>query len=62
MRNKKKILNDYKKKVKYLIEQNKLYYIKDNPKISDQKYDNIKKKSLRIRKKIFFFKKSKFNK
>ena len=56
MRNKKKILNDYKKKVKYLIEQNKLYYIKDNPKISDQKYDNIKKKVLELEKKFSFLK------
>ena len=43
---KKKITNDYLVKIKLLEEYNKNYYDKDNPIVTDQEYDFLKKKSL----------------
>ncbi len=53
---KEKILNEYKKKVDFLIKQNELYYNKDNPKISDQDYDKLKKQIEGLEKKYSFLK------
>ena len=43
---KKKITKDYLIKIKLLEEYNKNYYDKDNPIVTDQEYDFLKKKSL----------------
>ncbi len=47
-----KILNEYKKQVNNLVKHNKLYFSKDKPKISDSKYDDLKKKILELEKKF----------
>lgn len=57
MNNKEKIILEYEDKIKSLIRHNKLYYNKDNPKISDQEYDKIKKATLELEKKFPFLKK-----
>ena len=41
---KKKINKDYLDKIKLLEEYNKNYYDRDNPIVSDQEYDSLKKK------------------
>ena len=41
--NKKKILSDYKKKIKLLIEYNKSYYDANNSLVTDKEYDELKK-------------------
>ena len=51
MSEKLKIINNYKKKINLLKKHNKLYFDKDNPKISDSEYDNLKKEILRLEKK-----------
>ncbi len=48
MKENKQIINNFKKKIKYLKEQNELYFIKDKPKISDSEYDKIKKEILEL--------------
>ena len=53
---KEKILDEYKKKVDFLIKQNELYYNKDNPKISDRHYDKLKKQIEELEKKYSFLK------
>ena len=51
MSEKLKIINNYKKKINLLKKHNKLYFDKDNPKISDSEYDNLKKEILHLEKK-----------
>ena len=41
--NKKKLLSDYKKKIKLLIEYNKSYYDANNSLVTDKEYDELKK-------------------
>ena len=41
--NKKKIQKEYKLKLELLNKHNKFYYDKNNPKISDSEYDDLKK-------------------
>tara|TARA_B100001248_G_scaffold161695_1_gene121976 strand:+ start:19514 stop:21547 length:2034 start_codon:yes stop_codon:yes gene_type:complete len=43
MQNKSEIINHFKKKIEILKRHNHYYYNKDNPKISDQEYDELKK-------------------
>ena len=43
--------DDYKKKLKLLNQYDKDYYEFDSPKITDAKYDEIKKRTIRVRKK-----------
>ena len=43
MQNKSEIINYFKKKIEILKRHNHYYYNKDNPKISDQEYDELKK-------------------
>jgi DNA ligase (NAD+) len=43
MKKDKKIINIFKKKIKDLKKHNQLYYIKDEPQISDAEYDQLKK-------------------
>ena len=44
--NKKKILSDYKKKIKSLIEYNKNYYDVNKSLVTDKEYDELKKNIL----------------
>ncbi len=52
-----KIVNQYKKKIDELIKHNKSYFIKDNPVISDSKYDKIKKVIIKLEKNYPYLKK-----
>ena len=56
MNNKKVIINGYKKKVAEIKKHNKFYFEQDNPKISDAKYDALKKKIINLEKKFSFLK------
>ena len=51
------LLKDYKKKIKDLIKHNNLYFNHDDPKISDQEYDDLKKELILLEKKHSFLKK-----
>jgi DNA ligase (NAD+) len=51
------IIKDYLEKVESIEKHNKSYYDKDSPIISDQKYDELKKKTLDLEKKYSFLKK-----
>ena len=51
------IIKNYLEKVKLIEKHNKSYYEKDSPKISDQKYDELKKKILKLEKEYTFLKK-----
>ena len=62
MSEKLKIINNYKKKINLLKKHNKLYFDKDNPKISDSEYDNLKKEILEFEKKNNFLLKLNLNK
>ena len=44
------ILKDYLRKIKLLKKYNKFYYGKDSPVITDQEYDNLKKKIIKLEK------------
>ena len=46
----------YKKKLKEIKKHNKLYFLKDSPKISDFEYDKIKQDVLKLEKKYPFLK------
>ena len=50
MKDKNKIVSQYKKKINTLKKHNKLYYINDAPKISDSEYDKVKKEILFLEK------------
>ena len=54
--NKNLISNDYLKKVKLLQEHNKSYYDKNKPIITDQRYDDLKKKIIDLENKYSFLK------
>ncbi len=54
---KSEIIKSYKKKINHLKKHNKLYFNKDNPKISDAKYDSLKKEIFDLEKKYIFLKK-----
>ncbi len=57
MKDKKKITNQYNKKIKDLKNHNRLYYDEDKPVISDLKYDSLKREILELEKKFPFLKK-----
>ena len=57
MNDKIKIVNQYKKKIEILKRHNKLYFINDNPEISDAEYDIIKKEALELEKRFPYLKK-----
>jgi len=57
MTNKNEIIREYKRKITYLKKQNELYFKKDNPKISDSEYDQLKKNILELEKKYPFLNK-----
>ena len=54
--NKKKIQIEYSKKINLINEFNKFYYDDNNPKVTDQKYDELKKQILELEKKYKFLK------
>ena len=49
---KKKLQNNYKNKIKLLINYNNNYYDKNNPIVSDKQYDELKNEILLLEKKI----------
>ena len=51
------IIKIYIKKTKLIEKYNKLYYDKDNPSVSDEEYDKLKKKVLELENKNSFLKK-----
>tara|TARA_Y100000768_G_scaffold386855_1_gene376314 strand:- start:871 stop:2904 length:2034 start_codon:yes stop_codon:yes gene_type:complete len=59
MKNKKEIIQLFKKKLKTLKTHNKYYYTFDNPKISDSEYDNLKKEVDEFKKNYSFLEKIK---
>ncbi|MDC1025693.1 NAD-dependent DNA ligase LigA [Candidatus Pelagibacter sp.] len=54
--NKKKIQFEYSKKINLINKFNKFYYDDNNPKVTDQKYDELKKQILELEKKYKFLK------
>ena len=54
--NKKKIYSDYLKKINLLKQYNKAYYEESNPKVTDEKYDNLKHEILKLEEKYEFLK------
>ena len=59
MKNKKKIQDEYKKKVNRLLNLNKAYFDKDKPIVSDSEFDKLKQELINISKKYTFLKKIK---
>ena len=57
--NKKKIQLEYSKKINLINQFNKFYYNNSNPKVSDQKYDELKKEIILLEKKYSFLKSKK---
>ena len=55
MKNKKKIQDEYKKKVNRLLNLNKAYFDKDKPIVSDSEFDKLKQELINISKKYTFF-------
>ena len=51
------IIKIYIKKTKLIEKHNKLYYDKDNPSVSDEEYDKLKKEVLELENKNSFLKK-----
>ena len=57
--NKKKIQTEYFEKINLINEFNKFYYDNNNPKVTDQEYDELKKEILELEKKYKFLKSEK---
>ncbi|MDA9180949.1 NAD-dependent DNA ligase LigA, partial [Pelagibacteraceae bacterium] len=57
MGDRKKIIEEYKKKVDFLKKHNKYYFIQDAPKITDSEYDKVKKETINLAKKNPFLEK-----
>ena len=53
----KKIISDFKDKIKVIKKHNKHYYSDDSPIITDSQYDDIKKQVLNLENKYIFLKK-----
>ena len=56
---KKKIQIEFNEKIKIINQLNKLYYDENNPKVSDGKYDELKKEILLLESKYKFLKSKK---
>ena len=56
MKSKNILLKDYKKKISEIKKHNNLYFNHDNPQISDQEYDYLKR-GIKFRKQYSFLKK-----
>ena len=52
--NKKKIEIEYIKKIRLINKYNKFYYDKNKPLVSDQEYDQLKKKFYYLKKNMIF--------
>ena len=61
LKKKEKILSKYKKKIKLLKKHDHLYHNQDNPIISDENYDKLKKDVLDLEKNYNFLLKLKLN-
>ena len=61
MREKNEIIKEFKNLVSDLKKHNKSYYVDDAPKITDQEYDLLKKKNIKIRERFFVPKKNSIN-
>ena len=61
MKDKKKIVKEYKEKIKELKKHNKLYFSDDNPQITDSDYDLIKKEIIDMEKQFPFLEKKSFS-
>ena len=59
MKNKEQIIDQYKKKIRYLKKHNNYYFKDDAPQITDSEYDAIKKETLELEKKYSYLKKIK---
>ena len=57
MDEKKNIIKKYKLKIAEIKEHNKSYFIKDNPKISDREYDNLKRDLIKMELKYSYLRK-----
>ena len=57
--NKKKIQLEYNEKINLINQFNKFYYNKSNPKVSDQKYDELKREIILLEKRYSFLKSTK---
>ena len=57
--NKKKLQTEYSKKIDLISKFNKFYYDDNKPKVTDQKYDELKKEILELEKKYKFLKSDK---
>ncbi len=54
--NKKNIYSDYLKNINLFKKYNKAYYEQNNPKVTDEEYDNLKHKILKLEEKYKFLK------
>ena len=54
--NKKKLQTEYSKKINLINKLNKFYFDDNNPKVTDQKYDELKKQILELENKYKFLK------
>ena len=54
MNKKNNVLKIYKQKIKNLKKHNKYYFIDDDPKISDDEYDKIRREIMSLKKIILF--------
>ena len=45
------ITKEYQNKIRLIKKYNKLYYNEDNPSVSDEEYDNLKKEIISLEKK-----------
>ena len=57
MKDKSKIIKNFRSKIGELKDHNKFYFSDDNPKITDAKYDELKKDIFELEKKYSFLKK-----
>ena len=57
--NKKKLQTEYSEKINLINKFNKFYYDDNKPKVTDQKYDELKKEILELEKKYKFLKSNK---
>ena len=57
MGDRKKIIDEYKKKVDFLKKQNKYYFIEDAPRITDSEYDAVKRDTIKLSKKYSYLEK-----
>ncbi len=59
MDKKKNIINDFKKKIKFINKHNEYYFKNDDPQISDADYDKVKNEAIKLEQKYVFLKKLK---